>query len=56
VFLLPMQSVGALTSLRKTAFSLLISVSFLNQNVLNQNNCSLFLYPRFVVNCILLRF
>jgi hypothetical protein len=32
VFLLPMQSVGALTSLTKIVFCLLISVSFLNQN------------------------
>jgi hypothetical protein len=37
VFLLPMQSVGALTSLTKFVFSLLISFRFLNQN-----NCSLF--------------
>jgi hypothetical protein len=51
VFLLPMQSGGALTSLTKIIFGLLISVSFLNQN-----NCSLFLYPLFVFNCILLFF
>jgi hypothetical protein len=49
VCLMPMQSVGALASLTKIVFSLLISVSFLNQN-----NYSLFLYPRFVFNCILL--
>jgi hypothetical protein len=49
VFLLPMQSVGASTSLTKIVFRLLMSVSFLNKN-----NCSLFLYHLFVFNCILL--
>jgi hypothetical protein len=39
VFLLPMQSVGASTSLTKIVFGLLMSVSYLNKN-----NCSLFLY------------
>jgi hypothetical protein len=51
VFLLPMQSVGALTSLIKTVFGLLISVSFLNKN-----NCSLSLYHLFVFDCFLLCF
>jgi hypothetical protein len=46
VFLLPMQSVGASTSLTKTVFFLLTSVSFLNKNI-----CSLFLYHFFVFNC-----
>jgi hypothetical protein len=45
-----MQSVGASTSLTKTVFCLVMSVSFLNKN-----NCSLFLYHLFVFNCILLR-
>jgi hypothetical protein len=49
VFLLPMQSVGASTSLKKIVFCLLMSVSFLNKN-----NCSLFLYQLFLFNCILL--
>jgi hypothetical protein len=49
VFLLPMQSVGAPTSLTKIVFYLLMSVSFLSKN-----NCSLFLYHLFVFNCILL--
>jgi hypothetical protein len=48
-FLLPMQSVGASTSLIKIVFGLLISVSFLNKN-----NCSLSLYHVFVFNCFLL--
>jgi hypothetical protein len=51
VFLLPMQSVGALTSLTKIVFCLLMSVSFLNQK-----SRSLFLNPLFVFNCILLFF
>jgi hypothetical protein len=51
VFLLPMQSVGASTSLTKIVFCLLMSVSFLNKN-----KCSLFLYHLFVFNCILLGF
>jgi hypothetical protein len=51
VFLLPVQSVGALTSLTKIVFCLLMSVS-----VLNQNNFSLFLFPLFVFGCILLCF
>jgi hypothetical protein len=42
VFLLPMQSVGASTSLTKIVFCLLMSVSFLNKN-----NCSLFLVSLF---------
>jgi hypothetical protein len=46
VFLLPMQSVGALTPLIKIVFGLLISVSFLNKN-----NCSISLYNLFVFNC-----
>jgi hypothetical protein len=44
VFLPPMQSAGALTSLIKIVFGLLISVSFLNKN-----NCSLSLYHFFVL-------
>jgi hypothetical protein len=48
VFLLPMQSVRASTSLTKIVFCLLKSVSFLNKN-----NCSLFLYHLFVFNCFL---
>jgi hypothetical protein len=51
VFLLPMQSVGALTPLIKIIFDLLISVSFLNKN-----NCSLSLYHLFVFNCFSLCF
>jgi hypothetical protein len=51
VFLLPMQSVGASTSLIKIVFGLLMSVSFLNKN-----NCSLSLYHLFVFNCFLLCF
>jgi hypothetical protein len=70
VFLLPMQSVEASTSLTKIVFCKLMSVSFLNKN-----NCSLFfitfsflivfyyasffslfLYHLFVFNCILLCF
>jgi hypothetical protein len=49
VFLPPMQSAGASTSLTKILFCLLMSVIFLNKN-----NCSLFLYQLFVFNCILL--
>jgi hypothetical protein len=45
--LLPMQAVGASTSLTKIVFCLLISVSFLNKD-----NCSIFLYHHFVFNCI----
>jgi hypothetical protein len=51
LFLLPMQSVGASTSLIQIIFDLLISVSFLNKN-----NCSLSLYHLFVFNCFLLCF
>jgi hypothetical protein len=51
VFLLPMQFVGASTSLTKIVFCLLMSVSFLNKN-----NCSLFLYHLFVFNSVLLCF
>jgi hypothetical protein len=51
VFLLPMQSVGASTSLTKIVFCSLMSASFLNKN-----NCSLFLCHFFVFNCILLCF
>jgi hypothetical protein len=51
VFLLPMQSVGALTYLIKIVFGLLISVSFLNKN-----SCSLSLHHLFVFNCFLLCF
>jgi hypothetical protein len=47
VFLLPMQSVGASTSLIKIVFGLLISVSILNKNI-----CSLSLYYHlFIFNC-----
>jgi hypothetical protein len=49
VFLLPIQSVGASTSLIKIVFGFLISVSSLNKN-----NCSLFLYHLFVFYCFLL--
>jgi hypothetical protein len=49
VFLLPMQSAGASTSLTKIVFCSLMSVSFLNKD-----NCSLFLCRIFVFNCILL--
>jgi hypothetical protein len=42
VFLLPMQSAGASTSLTKTVFCLLMSVSFLNKII-----CSLFLVSPF---------
>jgi hypothetical protein len=48
VFLLPMQSVGALTSLIKITFFLLTLVSFFNQN-----NFSLFLYLIFVLIVLL---
>jgi hypothetical protein len=51
VFLLPMQSVGASTSLIKIVFVLLMLVS-----VLNKNNCSLSLYHLFVFNCFLFYF
>jgi hypothetical protein len=51
VFLLPVQSVGASTSLTKIVFGLLMSVSFLNKN-----NCSPSLYHLFVFNCFLLCF
>jgi hypothetical protein len=51
VFLLPMQSVGALTSLIQIVFVLLTSISFLNEN-----NCSLSLYHLFVFNCLLFYF
>jgi hypothetical protein len=50
VFLLPTQSVGASTSLTKSVFCLLMSVSFLNKNN------SVFLHHFFVFNCILLCF
>jgi hypothetical protein len=51
VFLLPMQSVGASTSLIQIVFGSLMSVSFLNKN-----NCSPSLYQLFVFNCFLLYF
>jgi hypothetical protein len=51
VFLLPMQSVGASTSLIQIVLGLLMSVSFLNKN-----NRSLSLYHLFVFNCFLLYF
>jgi hypothetical protein len=51
VFLLPMQSVGASTSLIQIVFGSLMSVIFLNKN-----NCSLALYHLFVFNCSLLYF
>jgi hypothetical protein len=51
MFLLPMQSVGASTSLIKIVFGLLISVRILNKNI-----CSLSLYYLFVFNCFLLCF
>jgi hypothetical protein len=49
VFLLPVHSVGASTSLTKIIFCLLMSVSFLNKN-----NFSLFLYHLLIFNCLFL--
>jgi hypothetical protein len=51
VFLLPMQSAGASTSLIHIVFGSLMSVSFLNKN-----NCSLSLYHLFILNCFFLYF
>jgi hypothetical protein len=54
VFLLPMQSVGASTSLITTVFGLLISASFLNKNNSSLSLYHLFIYFLIVYYCFIL--